>query len=109
MKQSPYPHPMRSSTATWAGICRSRQKPAIRSSVVVDAAAYSTCTPHLSTISGRASITEPRSPRLPSDVTIWIVCDKRLPSIGLKTCSSVSPPTIMSTRLCRAINSCARK
>ena len=65
--------------------------------------------PHFSTISGTASITDPRSPRLPSAVTIWIICDSRLPSIGLNTRSSDSPPTIMSTRLCRAMSSCARK
>ncbi len=40
-------------------------------------------------------------PRVPSCVTMATVCERRLPSIGLKTRSRVSPPTTMSTRLPR--------
>ena len=60
-------------------------------------------------MSGSASITFPRSPAEPSAVMIAIVCDRRLASIGLNTRSRSSAPTTMSTRLCRARSSCARK
>jgi hypothetical protein len=95
--------------ATCAGICRSRQNAAIRSSVGGDAAAYNTSAEQRSAMSPSTSSTEPRFPRLPSAVTISIVWDSRFPSMGLNTRSKVSPPTIMSTRLWRAISSWAKK
>src|SRR5439155_3761379 len=107
--QSPNPHPIRSSIATCAGSRCSRQNAAIDLSVGAGATAYTTSASARATASGNASRMPPRSPRDPSAVITTTVWERRLASTGLKTLSRVRPPRIMSTRLCRATSSCARK